>query len=94
MKVESDVLIYFHGTINAQNQPPHKTEVQTSSFCSICFGIDLDRCRRHQPRIRGFSRIGDATAQNVVIPLLEDQFSNLLTLTAWRSSCWSSGALL
>ena len=23
---------------------PHKTEVQTSNFCSICFGIDLDRC--------------------------------------------------
>jgi hypothetical protein len=34
MKVESDVL----------NQPPHKTEVQTSSFCSIWFGIDQDTC--------------------------------------------------
>jgi hypothetical protein len=31
--------------LNAQNQPPHKTEVQTSSFCSIWFGVDLDRCR-------------------------------------------------
>jgi hypothetical protein len=55
MKVESDVLIYFRyedtkrkffrfGTLNAQN---HKTEVQTSSFCSICFGIDLNRCIKH-----------------------------------------------
>lgn len=28
----------------ALRKPPHKTEVQISSFCSICFSIDLDRC--------------------------------------------------
>jgi hypothetical protein len=33
------------GTLNAQNQPPHKTEVHTSSFCSIWFGVDQDTCR-------------------------------------------------
>jgi hypothetical protein len=37
------------GTLNVQNQPPYKTEVHTSSFCSIWFGVDQDTCKPDRP---------------------------------------------
>jgi hypothetical protein len=42
---EPNKLICVTRAHSIQNQPPHKTEVQTSSFCSIWFGVDLDTGR-------------------------------------------------